>query len=104
MLFRSLVQVHLIPIRQHVCETEFLGNSDTAHRVPSDFYAEDYDRTPPGPLPLVAASASTLGALPAWGKRLQVSGDAWEDDDGKSDDRPFWWEFPDSHESISVMY
>ncbi len=92
-LLQSLVQAQMIPIRQHVCETEFLGNPDMARQIPSDFFPGDYDATPPGRLSLVAGSASALGALPVWGKRLQISDDIWNEDDAL-DDVPFWWEFP----------
>ncbi len=82
----------MIPVGHHVCETEFVGDSDTARQIPSEFYPEDYGGTARGLLPLVAASATTRGALPAWGKRLQISGNAWAADD-EIDDPPYWWEF-----------
>jgi hypothetical protein len=91
LLFRSLVHAHMIPVGQHVCGTEFVGDSDMAQQIPSEFYPEYYGGTAPGPLPLVAASAATLGALPAWGKRLQVSRTAWAEDD-EIHDPPFWWD------------
>ncbi|WP_295394902.1 DUF3696 domain-containing protein [uncultured Thiodictyon sp.] len=90
LLFRSLVQADMIPVGQHICETEFVGNSDMAQRIPSDFHPEEYGGTAPGPLPLVAPSAATLGALPVWGKRLQVN--AFAEDD-VIDDPPYRWEF-----------
>ncbi len=85
-LFRSLIHPKMIPIRQYVYETEFTGNCDMAQKIPSDFDLEDYD----GTLPLVAASASMFGALPAWGKRLHYIGACEEDE---IDDPPYRWEF-----------